>query len=589
MSKVSDSNLASKMLAANAIQAISYEKQRSKPKTDTPKDSANVSAQNSQPGTPKLSVSASNIEARSVLDDAAWLNTIDERPAILMEDEALLKKACAELAFATPDFLPALYYYFEVHNKQLQLLEWAIKEEVNHTAGVHDLFRGDSVATHLFYVIFFGDLGKRYLRATMLPLVKLVLASKAGSLEVDPAKVSKDVDTEANARLQIEFSMKFLEFLNRSSDMCPLILREALSLVRKHIASKFPNNEHILGVIIFLRFFCPTLVFPLKHGLMTETELGRPLTEDVERGLVLLSKTMQSLANGVELEASKPYAVLFNTFIKDYNPRIREFADDLINEKFIRMSRRIIEASVKPPDMAQISEAEEELKAVIAKLRPAQTPIESPAPSVEGSEAGTDSTVLESKLGLLEEISQLSDTNWKKVNESKSNQIQVFRGKEDSQYDTFFKIVTNSDVSLLTVKKLSPSQLEEWDTKMFFAELLETFNSDFSDWHTLYHPPIFASPRDYVTSVFRHSESEDKWFQVTYSTDRPDHPPSKKISRAEVPFKALVVEKAKDGKGITITQFIQDENLSSSQLVKDFKVFKKYLKSHHNAAPKREK
>jgi hypothetical protein len=36
--------------------------------------------------------------------------------------------------------------------------------------------------------------------------------------------------------------------------------------------------------------------------LMTSSaELGRPLTEDVERELVLLSKTMQSLANGVEL------------------------------------------------------------------------------------------------------------------------------------------------------------------------------------------------------------------------------------------------------------------------------------------------
>jgi hypothetical protein len=46
----------------------------------------------------------------------------------------------------------------------------------------------------------------------------------------------------------------------------------ALALVRKHIEVRFPEAKHILGVIIYLRFFCPTLVFPLKHGLTTEGE-----------------------------------------------------------------------------------------------------------------------------------------------------------------------------------------------------------------------------------------------------------------------------------------------------------------------------
>jgi len=511
--------------------------------------------------------------------DDAWITQIEERPSIILEDEVLLGKLCREFTFLNQDFLPSVYYFFEVHNKQLQLLDWAIKEEVYNTAGVHDLFRGDSIATHLFYVIFFGDLGKRYLRATIVPLVKLVLASKAGALETDPAKVGKEVDTEANARLQIEFSMKFLEFLNKSSDMCPLILREALALVRKHIAVKFPEAKHVLGVIIFLRFFCPTVVFPLKHGLVTEAELGRSLTEDVERGLVLLSKTMQSLANGVELEPSKPYAELFNKFIKDYNPKIREFAEDLINEKFIKMSRRIIEASVKPPDALQISESEDELKAEIARVRP---PTDSGQNSESASQVDISSSagnILETKVKILDDVTAF--TEWKQISHSKSSGITISKGKEDSEFQQFWKITFPVEASLGAIKRITPGGLEEWDSKMFFVERLEEFDPDFGDWHTLYHPPIFAAPKDYVTSVFRYSEGTDRWYQITYSTYRPDQTASKKIVRGEMAFKALVVEKnPNQGKTptVTVTQYTEEETTATS-LAKDAKTFKKFLKS----------
>jgi len=535
------------------VQQISYDKMKAKPDSKT------------------VSLSTSRV----VVDDS-WVNPIVERPSVLLEDKELLGKLCKEYTFSSPEFLSSVYNYFEVHNKQLYLLDWAIQEEVNSTAGVHDLFRGDSIATHLFYIIFFGDLGKRYLRATIIPLVKLVLASKAGALETDSAKVGKEVDTEANARLQIEFSMKFLEFLNKSSDTCPLILREALSLVRKHIAVRFPEAKHILGVIIFLRFFCPTLVFPLKHGLTSEAELGRPLTEDVERGLVLLSKTMQSLANGVELEASKPYAELFNKFIVDFNPKIRDFAEDLINEKFIRMSRRIIEASVKPPDTTQIAEAEDQLKAAIAKARPHD---DTPAGSSAGSvvEPFEPVNIIAEKAKLFDELSLYGD--WKQVSFSKSNGVGVYKGKEETEFANYWKVVFTADASLGTMKRLSPLELEEWDSKMFFSECLETFDKDLSDWHTLFQPPIFSAPRDFVTTVFRHAEGDSRWYQLTFSTERPDCPPSKKIVRAEIPFKALLLERSqKDpNKAVHVIQFTTEET-TATILAKDAKTFKKHLK-----------
>jgi hypothetical protein len=47
-----------------------------------------------------------------------------------------------------------------------------------------DLFRKGSFATQLMYRYFFSELGKKYLRATVLPLINSIIEADPTSLEV---------------------------------------------------------------------------------------------------------------------------------------------------------------------------------------------------------------------------------------------------------------------------------------------------------------------------------------------------------------------------------------------------------------------
>lgn len=62
-----------------------------------------------------------------------------------------------------PDFIPNLFYYFESRGRSNHLLCWAISKDLQKESNPHELFRGDTLATRLLFVAFFGDLGKRYL------------------------------------------------------------------------------------------------------------------------------------------------------------------------------------------------------------------------------------------------------------------------------------------------------------------------------------------------------------------------------------------------------------------------------------------
>jgi hypothetical protein len=92
---------------------------------------------------------------------------------------ALLKE------YSSNELVLLLYRYFDSHGKGAHLINWAIQHEVNITSTVwekyltldspQELCRMDSFVSQLFFVFLFGDLGKKYLSATVVPFVKKVI------------------------------------------------------------------------------------------------------------------------------------------------------------------------------------------------------------------------------------------------------------------------------------------------------------------------------------------------------------------------------------------------------------------------------
>ena len=65
----------------------------------------------------------------------------------------------------------------------------------------------------------------------------------------------------------------------------------------------FPESTYIAqNQFLFLRFLCPAVVAPEAHGLLQPEQIGKE-SEDTDRYLVLIAKSMQNLANGVDFNA----------------------------------------------------------------------------------------------------------------------------------------------------------------------------------------------------------------------------------------------------------------------------------------------
>lgn len=74
---------------------------------------------------------------------------------------------------------------------------------------------------------------------------------------------------------------------------------------------RFPNAKYTaVGAFIFLRFFCPAIVAPEVEGLVPT-----PPSKEMRRGLLLIAKIIQNLANNVLFGTKEPYMFPLNLFL----------------------------------------------------------------------------------------------------------------------------------------------------------------------------------------------------------------------------------------------------------------------------------
>lgn len=77
------------------------------------------------------------------------------------------------------------------------------------------------------------------------------------------------------------------------------------------VLPKFPDAKYTaVGAFIFLRFFCPAIVAPEAEGLLDTAP-----SKDLRRGLLLIAKVIQNLANNVLFGAKEPYMYPLNNFL----------------------------------------------------------------------------------------------------------------------------------------------------------------------------------------------------------------------------------------------------------------------------------
>jgi len=79
-----------------------------------------------------------------------------------------------------------------------------------------------------------------------------------------------------------------------------------------------------VGGFVFLRFFCPALVAPEAFGLWKGA-----INPSDRRSLILVSKIVQNMANGVSFGPKEPFMVPFNDLIEEKKPLMEKILETL--------------------------------------------------------------------------------------------------------------------------------------------------------------------------------------------------------------------------------------------------------------------
>lgn len=260
------------------------------------------------------------------LSDTAVTERYDELLDLVTTDTTLAAAISAVCPSSEVDEVTiSLLNIFEARGLSFNLLEALIKQEIEDTENESELLRRTCVATKMLS-IYAKWKGQAYLKATLQKVLeRLMLTSKDLDLELDPARVTSQDELQKNA-LQLRIVAKvFIDDICASSVSIPSSFRKICNIISSAVMPRFPEAKYTaVGAFIFLRFFCPAIVAPEVEGLVSSAP-----SKEMRRGLLLIAKVVQNLANNVLFGAKEPYMFPLNDFLTQNIYRVTTFLREI--------------------------------------------------------------------------------------------------------------------------------------------------------------------------------------------------------------------------------------------------------------------
>lgn len=199
-----------------------------------------------------------------------------------------------------------------------QLLNNVFSMEVYSTEGMQTLFRGNSLSSKTMAYCF-KVFGGSYLHTLLAPLIAPMYKERV-SFEVDPTRLEKGQNVEENRNNLIKAAQKFINEIVISAESFPIQLRRLCNCLREIVHQRFPKHSlEAVGSAFFLRFINPAITSPHATGIVDQIP-----PEELRRGLMLLSKILQNLANHV-LFTKEKHMEPFNGFLQANFDKARKF------------------------------------------------------------------------------------------------------------------------------------------------------------------------------------------------------------------------------------------------------------------------
>lgn len=216
---------------------------------------------------------------------------------------------------------------YEARDRSLDLIEKFVEKEVDNTEGASSIFRRNSMATRLL-TIYARLQGSEYIASILRPvLVDLLKQQPPLSFEIDPIRAGPNDDVQANFKNLTNATQSFLNQILNSIYKFPKPLKDICAVIWKIVGERFPESRQAaVGGFIFLRFICPAIVSPDQHNLIPE---GIEVTKEFKRGLILITKIIQNLANNMLFGAKESFMVSANDFLRDNSDKVSDFLKTL--------------------------------------------------------------------------------------------------------------------------------------------------------------------------------------------------------------------------------------------------------------------
>lgn len=199
-------------------------------------------------------------------------------------------------------------------------------QEVEPTDSMQTLFRGNCVASKIMSHCF-RTFGTKYLKELLEPHIPSPQLNI--SYEIDSTKLEEDGDIETNQTNLLKLTKEILDSILSSASDFPPQLNLMCICLRKVLCKKYSNSDTYLkavGTVIFLRFINPAIVSPYESGIV-----DRPLPPRITRGLMLVSKILQNIANNVEF-AKEEHMLPINDFVRAHFEPMRQWVDKISNQ-----------------------------------------------------------------------------------------------------------------------------------------------------------------------------------------------------------------------------------------------------------------
>uniref|UniRef100_A0A4W3I8P4 Neurofibromin n=1 Tax=Callorhinchus milii TaxID=7868 RepID=A0A4W3I8P4_CALMI len=251
----------------------------------------------------------------------------------MMGDQGELPIAMA-LAHVVPcsqwdELARVLVTLFDSRHLLYQLLWNMFSKEVELADSMQTLFRGNSLASKIM-TFCFKVYGATYLQKLLEPLLRTVLKDPEKqhlSFEVDPTRLEATESLEENQRNLLQMTERFFHAIINSSSEFPPQLRSVCHCLYQVVSQRFPQNSiGAVGSAMFLRFINPAIVSPYEAGILDKKPPPR-----IERGLKLMSKILQSIANHV-LFTKEEHMRPFNDFVRNNFDAARRFFLDIASD-----------------------------------------------------------------------------------------------------------------------------------------------------------------------------------------------------------------------------------------------------------------